>query len=153
MAVHDDTAFVVDTVQGQVQQLDPRTLVPVGETLRFPPGITGGVFDGKGRLWMLVPSEGTVVAVDRGRRRPSRPRQRAARAAAARRDPVKVKTVGSPTPATTWRCPPWTTAWPCSTGPPRTLTTLRGDAAKKVPLPLTGAGRDAGPRPTAATCR
>ena len=63
VAVHDDAVFVVDTVQGLVQQLDPRTLAPVGEALQYPPGITGGSFDGAGRLWIAVPSEGTVSAI------------------------------------------------------------------------------------------
>jgi hypothetical protein len=63
VALEDDSAFVIDTVQGQVQQLDPRTLQPIGQALRFPPGITGGVFDGKGRLWIAAPSEGTVTAI------------------------------------------------------------------------------------------
>ena len=63
VALHDDAAFVIDAVQGVVRQLDPRTLAPIGEPLRFPPGITGGVFDGKGRLWIAVPSEGTVSAI------------------------------------------------------------------------------------------
>lgn len=63
VALEDDSAFVIDTVQGKVQQLDPRTLGPLGPELRFPPGITGGVFDGKGRLWVAAPSEGTVTAI------------------------------------------------------------------------------------------
>lgn len=63
VALHDDAAFVIDAVQGVVRQLDPRTLNPVGEPLRFPPGITGGFFDGDGRLWVAVPSEGTVTAI------------------------------------------------------------------------------------------
>jgi len=63
VALEDDSAFVVDTVQGKVQQLDPRTLGPIGPEMRFPPGITGGVFDGKGRLWVAAPSEGTVTAI------------------------------------------------------------------------------------------
>ncbi|MFD0525532.1 fibronectin type III domain-containing protein [Paractinoplanes durhamensis] len=63
VALDEDSAFVVDTVQGQVQQLDPRTLGPIGEPLRFPPGITGGIFDGKGKLWIAAPSEGTVTAI------------------------------------------------------------------------------------------
>jgi hypothetical protein len=63
VAMHDDAAFVIDAVQGIVRQLNPRTLTPIGEPVRFPPGITGGVFDGDGRLWIAVPSEGTVVAV------------------------------------------------------------------------------------------
>ncbi|MFK3985662.1 fibronectin type III domain-containing protein [Micromonospora sp. NPDC050397] len=63
VALHEDAAFVVDSVQGLVRQLDPRSLVPIGEPVRFPPGITGGSFDGKGRLWVGVPSEGTVSAI------------------------------------------------------------------------------------------
>ncbi|MFC7279100.1 fibronectin type III domain-containing protein [Paractinoplanes rhizophilus] len=63
VALHDDAAFVVDTVQGKVQQIDPRTLGPIGDEMRFPPGITGGVFDGKGRLWIAAPSEGTITAI------------------------------------------------------------------------------------------
>ncbi|MEW2384698.1 fibronectin type III domain-containing protein [Micromonospora sp. NPDC047707] len=63
VALHEDAAFVVDAVQGVVRQLDPRSLAPVGEPVRYPPGITGGSFDGEGRLWIAVPSEGTVSAV------------------------------------------------------------------------------------------
>ena len=63
VALHEDAAFVVDAVQGIVRQLDPRSLTPVGEPVRYPPGITGGAFDGEGRLWIAVPSEGTVSAV------------------------------------------------------------------------------------------
>jgi hypothetical protein len=61
--LHEETAFVVDAVQGVVRQLDPRSLTPVGEPVRYPPGITGGAFDGEGRLWIAVPGEGTVSAV------------------------------------------------------------------------------------------
>lgn len=63
VALHEDAAFVVDAVQGIVRQLDPRSLAPVGEPVRYPPGITGGAFDGEGRLWIAVPAEGTVSAV------------------------------------------------------------------------------------------
>jgi hypothetical protein len=63
VALLKDSAFVIDTVQGKVQQLDPRTLGPLGPELRFPPGITGGVFDGTGNLWIAAPSEGTVTAI------------------------------------------------------------------------------------------
>ncbi|MEU0151580.1 fibronectin type III domain-containing protein [Micromonospora fulviviridis] len=63
VALHEDAAFVVDAVQGIVRQLDPRSLTPVGEPVRYPPGITGGAFDGAGKLWIAVPSEGTVSAV------------------------------------------------------------------------------------------
>jgi hypothetical protein len=63
VALHDDAAFVIDAVQGVVQQIDPRTLTPIGQALHYPPGITGGVFDGKGRLWIAIPSQGTVSAI------------------------------------------------------------------------------------------
>lgn len=63
VALNDESAFIIDAVQGVVRQIDPRTLAPVGDPLRYPPGITGGVFDGKGRLWIAVPSEGTVSAI------------------------------------------------------------------------------------------
>lgn len=63
VALQDDKAFVVDAVQGVVRQLDPRSLQPVGDPVQYPPGITGGSFDGGGNLWVAVPSEGTVSAV------------------------------------------------------------------------------------------
>ncbi|MFG1917886.1 fibronectin type III domain-containing protein [Micromonospora sp. NPDC048898] len=63
VALHEDSAFVVDAVQGIVRQLDPRSLTPVGEPVHYPPGITGGTFDGEGRLWIAVPSQGTVSAI------------------------------------------------------------------------------------------
>jgi len=63
VALHEDAVFVIDSVQGAVRQLDPLTLAPVGDLVRFPPGITGGTFDGNGLLWLAVPTEGTVVAV------------------------------------------------------------------------------------------
>ncbi|MFI1995278.1 fibronectin type III domain-containing protein [Actinoplanes sp. NPDC020271] len=63
VALHDDSAFVVDSVQGKVQQVDPKTLQAIGQAVSFPPGITGGDFDGKGRLWIVAPSEGTATAI------------------------------------------------------------------------------------------
>nr|WP_229830606.1 fibronectin type III domain-containing protein [Actinoplanes ianthinogenes] len=63
VALHDDSAFVVDSVQGKVQQVDPASLQAIGQPISFPPGITGGAFDGKGRLWIVAPSEGTVTAI------------------------------------------------------------------------------------------
>ncbi len=66
VALHDRFAFVVDAVQGKVQQVDPSSLQPVGDPLQFPPGISGGVFDGAGVLWIAAPSEGTVTAVKPG---------------------------------------------------------------------------------------
>jgi hypothetical protein len=63
VALDEHSAFVIDAVQGQVQQIDPATLAALGPALHFTPGITGGTFDGKGRLWIASPSEGTVTAI------------------------------------------------------------------------------------------
>ncbi len=63
LALDRDAAFIVDAVQGVVRQLDPVALTPVGDPLRFPPGVAGGTFDGTGTLWLLVASEGTVVGI------------------------------------------------------------------------------------------
>ncbi|MFB9335544.1 fibronectin type III domain-containing protein [Actinoplanes octamycinicus] len=63
VALHDDSAFIVDSVQGKVQQVDPASLQAIGQPINFPPGITGGAFDGKGRLWIVAPSEGTATAI------------------------------------------------------------------------------------------
>ena len=117
VALHEDAAFVIDAVQGVVRQLDPRTLTPVGEPVRYPPGITGGAFDGAG------------PAVDRGAERGHRlgdhrraaaadgPASAAPAAAGPARSLVRT-VVGRRRPATTWRSPPWTTASRCSTAPP-----------------------------------
>ncbi|MEU4619556.1 fibronectin type III domain-containing protein [Actinoplanes sp. NPDC023801] len=72
VALHRDSAFITDAVQGRVQQVDAATLQPIGEPLQFPPGISGGVFDGAGRLWVAAPSEGTVTAIEPGESAPTR---------------------------------------------------------------------------------
>ncbi|WP_239166916.1 fibronectin type III domain-containing protein [Actinoplanes italicus] len=72
VALHRDSAFITDAVQGKVQQVDAATLQPIGEALQFPPGINGGVFDGAGRLWVAAPSEGTVTAIEPGESGPAR---------------------------------------------------------------------------------
>jgi len=67
VALHGGDAFVIDSVQGQVRQLDPRSLAPVGDAIAMPNGIAAGGFDGNGTLWIAVPTEGTVVAIVPGR--------------------------------------------------------------------------------------
>lgn len=67
VALHEDTAFLIDSTQGLVRQMNPATLTPVGKAMSFPPGIAGGGFDHQGRLWLLVPSEGTAVAIEPAR--------------------------------------------------------------------------------------
>ncbi|MEU7872001.1 fibronectin type III domain-containing protein [Dactylosporangium sp. NPDC049140] len=138
VAVHDDTAFVIDTVQGQVRQLDPMTLLPVGETLSFPPGISGGAFDDSGRLWLLVPSEGTVVAIDAAKSKPASPGGGQGGGFAG--DPVKVKTVGVADPSHDLALSILDTGVAVLDKTATTLTTLQGDAVKKVPLKLDGEG-------------
>ncbi|HEU5126367.1 MAG TPA: fibronectin type III domain-containing protein, partial [Glycomyces sp.] len=64
VALHDDGAFIVDQTQGLVSQVDPTTLQQIGETLAFPAGLTGGAFDGDGKLWVGVPREGTIVQIE-----------------------------------------------------------------------------------------
>ncbi len=63
VVVHNHSAYVVDSVHGEVRQVDPLTLQPIGPTLNFAPGLRGGDFDNDGRMWLALPSEGTVVAV------------------------------------------------------------------------------------------
>ncbi|GIG67454.1 fibronectin type III domain-containing protein [Phytomonospora endophytica] len=66
VALHDGKAFIVDSVQGVVRQVDAKTLTPIGEPLRFAAGLTGGVFDNEGKLWFAVPKEGTLVGITPG---------------------------------------------------------------------------------------
>jgi hypothetical protein len=96
VALYGDTAFVIDSVLGQVRQLDPRTLSPTGDAVILPRGIT--------------PAASTVKAVvdrraDRGdcgldpTGAPAAPTPRwRARSA-------------SPARATTSHCPHWTPVW------------------------------------------
>ena len=148
VAVHDDVAFIVDTVQGQVRQLDPATLLPVGETVAFPPGISGGTFDDTGRLWLLVPSEGTVVAVKPASTK--KPQRRAGRRARVR--PDQGPDVGIADPNHDLALSILDTGVAVLDKTATTLTTLRGEALKQVPLawPATARCRSA---PSAATCR
>jgi hypothetical protein len=67
VALHGETAFVVDAVQGQVRQLDPRSLAPTGDAITLPNGITSAGFRRQG------------FAVDRGPDRGNRGSHRAGR--------------------------------------------------------------------------
>ena len=66
VALAGENAFVIDSVQGQVRQLDPRSLTPVGDPVVLPNGLAAGGFDGDGTLWVGVPTEGTVVGIRPG---------------------------------------------------------------------------------------
>ena len=63
IALHDDDVFVIDQVQGVVRQLDAATLQPIGAPLRFAPGLSGGVFDSAGNLWLAIEDQGTVASI------------------------------------------------------------------------------------------
>jgi hypothetical protein len=73
VALHKDTAFIIDSKRGVIRQVDPSSLSPVGKPLTFPNSLQGGAFDDDGKLWVAVPSEGTVVRVGAGRGGPSKP--------------------------------------------------------------------------------
>ncbi|MFB9182772.1 fibronectin type III domain-containing protein [Dactylosporangium sucinum] len=141
VAVHEDVAFIVDAVQGLVRQLDPATLLPVGETLSFPPGISGGAFDDSGRLWLLVPSEGTVVAVKPAARKPAASASaQGGQGGGTGGSPGIVKTVGVADPSHDLALSILDTGVAVLDKTSTTLTTLRGDAVRKVPLRLGGPG-------------
>jgi hypothetical protein len=141
VAVHEDTAFIVDTVQGQVRQLDPATLLPVGETIAFPPGISGGTFDDAGRLWLLVPSEGTVVAIEPAPVKKAKSASPAGgQGGGSAGNPVKVRTVGVADPSHDLALSILDTGVAVLDKTATTLTTVRGESVKKVPLRLDGEG-------------
>ncbi|MGH3712378.1 MAG: fibronectin type III domain-containing protein [Micromonosporaceae bacterium] len=66
VVLHGDTAAIVDRTKGLVRGIDPVTLRASKDVLRLPPPLTGGAFDGDGKLWLAVPSQGTVVAAKVG---------------------------------------------------------------------------------------
>ncbi|GIH21322.1 fibronectin type III domain-containing protein [Rugosimonospora africana] len=63
IAMHGNSAYLLDEVHGQIRQVDPLTLKPIGSVVNFSPGMRGGDFDTDGKLWLALPSEGTVVSV------------------------------------------------------------------------------------------
>ena len=137
VALNEDAAFIIDAVQGVVRQIDPRSLTPIGEPLRYPPGITGGVFDGKGRLWIAVPGEGTVSAIT------------AAPLASAAPTGGAGAVVAGPRQVTTHSVAPPSHDLAVSTleagvavlnRTTNKLTTIRDDKAAETPLPLAGPG-------------
>jgi hypothetical protein len=148
VAVHDDVAFIIDAVQGQVRQLNPATLSPIGQTLSFPPGISGGTFDDSGRLWLLVPSEGTVVAiepakipnaksVDLATANSPAPGGQGGGAAAS---PTIIKTVDVADPSHDLVLSILDTGVAVLDKTATVLTTLRGTTLQKVTLALSGPG-------------
>jgi hypothetical protein len=136
VALHDDAAFVVDAVQGVVSQLDPRTLTPVGEPIRFLPGITGGVFDGAGRLWIAAPGEGTVTAITPA----ELPSEDSSAGTGAASTPRRVRTVPVAPPSHDLDLSSLDTGVAVLNRTTNALTTIRGEDPKTVSLQLAGPG-------------
>lgn len=137
VALHEDAAFIIDTVRGEVAQLDPRTLAPLGEPLRYPPGITGGVFDGEGRLWIAVPSQGTVSAITAAPLASDGPEGGTAAAAG----PSQISTTAVAPPSHDLAISTLDSGLAVLNRTTNELTTIRdGKAATPTTLPLTGPG-------------
>ncbi len=73
VALHKNIAFIIDSKRGAIRQVDPATLSGIGKPLTFPNELQGGAFDDDGKLWVAVPTEGTVVRVGGGANGPSKP--------------------------------------------------------------------------------
>src|SRR5262249_38632591 len=101
IALHGDSAFVIDSVQGVVSQLNPSSLVPMGQPLHFPPGLSGGTFDSDGPSGLRVPGGGGGVAVAPTASpgaKPAKPRGNGGTGGSAADDPkvVRTETVADP---------------------------------------------------------
>jgi hypothetical protein len=139
VALRDDAAFIVDAVQGVVRQIDPRTLTPIGEAVRYPPGITGGVFDGAGRLWIAVPSEGTVSAITPAPL-PSGSPDSTGGAGGAMAGPTLARTATVAPPSHDLAISTLDSGVAVLNRTTNALTTVAEDQQKTTPLPLDGPG-------------
>lgn len=140
VALHDDAAFVIDAVQGVVQQIDPRSLTPIGPALHYPPGITGGVFDGTGRLWIAVPSQGTVSAITAAPLPSGAPGGAGGASAGTVAGPKLVKTSTVAPPSHDLTISTLDTGVAVLNRTTNTLTVIDGDSETTTPLPLAGPG-------------
>jgi hypothetical protein len=140
VALHKDSAFVIDAVQGVVRQLDPRSLAPIGEPVRYPPGISGGVFDGDGRLWIGVPSEGTVSAVTPAPLPSGNADANAAGGAGGGLSPKLVQTLAVAAPSHDLTLSALDNGVAVLDRTTSTLTTYRGGEQRTLPLDLAGPG-------------
>ncbi len=134
VALHEDAAFVIDAVQGVVRQLDPHSLTPVGEPINYPPGITGGAFDGTGRLWIAAPSEGTVSAIA------AAPLPSATAKASGGGSPKQVRSVAVAEPSHDLTLSTLDDGVAVLDRTSNALTTVRGDDQQTVQLPPGGPG-------------
>jgi hypothetical protein len=137
IALSGESAFIIDAVQGVIRQLDPIALTPVGEPLHFPPGIAGGTFDGAGTLWLVIPTEGTVVGVHPAKLHPSKGAPSSPPAA----NPVVAKTVPVTDPGHDLSMSTLDSGVAVLDETATTLTTVRDDQPHRVKLPLSGNGK------------
>ncbi|MGC9665652.1 fibronectin type III domain-containing protein [Planosporangium sp. 12N6] len=140
IALHGDTAFVIDAVQGMVSQLNPATLTPIGAPLRFMPGLSGGTFDTDGRLWLLVPGEGSVVAVEPTSVPSGKARDGGGAGGSAAGDPRVVRTESVADPSHDLAISVLDSGVAVLDKTAATLTTLRDGTTRKISLSLTGPG-------------
>ena len=133
-----DSGFIVDSVQGVVRQIDPLSLTPTGDPLRFPPGLGGAAFDSDGTLWVLVPTEGTVVGVKPGGRPSPSAGSRAGNGRMTNPTVVQTVQVGEPGHDLTMSTLDAGAAVLDSTA--GTLTTVRGGERHQLPVSLSGTG-------------
>ncbi|MDT5037671.1 MAG: hypothetical protein QOE03_2856 [Micromonosporaceae bacterium] len=140
IALHGDTAFVIDSVQGVVTQLNPSTLVPVGQPLRFMPGLAGGTFDANGRLWLLVPGEGNVVAVEPTAATGAKPHTGGGTGGSAPGEPRVVETATIADPSHDLAISVLDGGVAVLDKTAAVLTVLRGGVTKKIALSLSGPG-------------
>ncbi|MGW0435375.1 fibronectin type III domain-containing protein [Micromonospora sp. NPDC003197] len=64
MLLSQGLAVIVDRTRGLVRSVDPANLQARGEPLQLPAPLVGGAFDASGTLWLGLPEQGTVVAID-----------------------------------------------------------------------------------------
>ncbi|GLH98872.1 fibronectin type III domain-containing protein [Phytohabitans aurantiacus] len=138
VALQEDAAFVIDAVQGIVRQLDPRTLAPIGEPVNYPPGLTGGQFDGDGNLWLAVPSEGTVSAVTAAPL-PAEPVSAGGQGGGGL-SPKRVRTVDVANPSHDLTISTLDHGVAVLNRTMKTLTTIDGDKQSSTPLTMDGLG-------------
>jgi hypothetical protein len=140
IALHGDAAFVIDAVQGVVSQLNPATLTPIGAPLRFMPGLSGGTFDSEGRLWLLVPGEGNVVAIEPSAIPGGKPQKNGGAGGSGAADPKVVKTTAIADPSHDLTISVLDSGVAVLDKTAAVLTTLRGDVIRRMTLSLSGPG-------------
>ena len=63
VALSGDRAALIDQRSGEIRGFDPGTMRATSAKVQLPAPLAGGDFDASGRLWVGVPSQGTVASV------------------------------------------------------------------------------------------